>query len=76
MAVLPVARGHRMGALLMDEIQSFANARRCRRLFLSTTPFLNRAIALYQRLGFERSDDGPDNLFGTPLFAMEKMLDT
>jgi short-subunit dehydrogenase len=40
---------------------------------LSTTP-LTRAISLYEQYGFRRSDEGPNNLFGTPLFTMVKVL--
>ena len=75
MAALPSARGHRVGKLLMDSVQDFACARGCKRLFLSTTPFLSRAIALYERLGFVRTAEGPHNLFGTPLFTMERSLE-
>jgi len=74
MAALPSARGHRIGKLLMDSVGDFASARECKRLFLSTTPFLDRAIALYERLGFVRTAEGPHDLHGTPLFTMEKML--
>ena len=74
MAALPAARGYRIGELLMDSVQDFASVQDCKRLFLSTTPFLSRAIALYERLGFVRTTDGPHDLFGTPLFTMEKML--
>src|SRR6185503_206651 len=74
MAALPAARGHRIGELLMDSVEQFASSQECKRLFLSTTPFLNRAIALYKRLGFVRTDEGPHDLHGTPLFTMEKML--
>lgn len=58
----------------MDSVQDFAAAQECKRLYLSTTPFLTRAIALYERLGFVRTDAGPHDLYGTPLFTMEKML--
>jgi len=75
MAALPAARGHRIGELLMDSVQKFASAQECRRLFLSTTPFLNRAISLYERLGFVRTNEGPHDLHGTPLFTMEKALE-
>lgn len=75
MAVLPVARGHRIGELLMTQIESLASANECTRLFLSTTPFLGRAIALYERLGFRRTYEGPHDLYGTPLFTMEKTLE-
>ncbi len=72
MAVLPSARGLRLGELLLREIEGLAAELNLKRLFLSTTPFFDRAIRLYQRFGFERRDDGPHDLFGTPLFTMEK----
>ena len=74
MAVLPNARGQKIGELLLAHIESFASTSGFRRLFLSTTPFLNSAIRLYERFGFRRIDDGPHDLFGTPLFTMEKLL--
>ena len=74
MAVLPEARGLGIGYLLLDEIQRFAEAYSSKRLFLSTTPFLNRAIRLYEAFGFERTNEGPHDLFGTPLFTMQKTL--
>jgi N-acetylglutamate synthase-like GNAT family acetyltransferase len=72
MAVLPLARGERMGALLLTHVEEFARTRRFSRLFLSTTLFLDRAIRLYERFGFRRTSEGPHELFGTPLFTMEK----
>lgn len=74
MAVIPSARGLGIGNRLLDEIQHFAAAQGCQRLFLSTTPFLDRAIRLYEAFGFRRTEDGPNDLFGTPLFTMEKMV--
>jgi GNAT superfamily N-acetyltransferase len=74
MAVLPDARGSGAGTCLMRELESWAYGERHSRLFLSTTPFLNAAIRLYERLGFRRTTDGPHELFGTPLFTMEKKL--
>ena len=74
MAVLPAARGQRVGELLLKQVEEFAIAHGCRRLFLSTTPFLSRAIRLYERFGFRRTAEGSGDLFGTPLFTMEKML--
>jgi putative acetyltransferase len=76
MAVLPRARGLRLGELLLKEAESFALAHEFRRLVLSTTPFLTRAIRLYERLGFRRTTEGPHQLFGTPLFTMVKDLST
>ena len=75
MAVLPNARGQKIGELLLRHIESFASARGFRRLFLSTTPFLSSAIRLYERFGFRRNSEGPHDLFGTPLFTMEKLLE-
>jgi GNAT superfamily N-acetyltransferase len=74
MAVLPAARGRGLGEALLSRVEEFAAAHGYERLWLSTTPFLSRAIRLYERAGFRRSDDGPHELFGTPLFTMEKAL--
>jgi putative acetyltransferase len=74
MAVRRAARGQRIGELLLAEVEKFADAEGIKRLFLSTTPFLDRAIRLYERLGFRRIDEGPQELYGTPLFTMEKFL--
>ncbi|MFI5274651.1 MAG: GNAT family N-acetyltransferase [Ktedonobacterales bacterium] len=74
MAVLPAARGRRMGEALLSQVERYAVAQGAAQLTLSTTPFLTRAIRLYERLGFRRSDDGPQDLYGTPLFTMVKLL--
>ncbi len=74
MAVLPQARGLGLGALLLKTIEDFARAEGHKRLTLSTTPFLSQAIRLYERYGFERTADGPHDLYGTPLFTMVKNL--
>lgn len=73
MAILPAARGKTIGNLLLRQVEDFASDQGFKRLFLSTTPFLDRAIRLYEHYGFRRSSEGPDNLFGTPLFTMEKI---
>ncbi len=75
MAALPAARGRGAGHLLFAEVERYARAEGFTRLFLSTTPFLTRAIRLYESLGFQRTSDGPQELFGTPLFTMIKTLD-
>ena len=74
MAVQPTARGQRIGERLLAQVERFAESNGIRRLFLSTTPFLNRAIRLYERQGFQRTDPGSHDLYGTPLFTMEKFL--
>jgi N-acetylglutamate synthase-like GNAT family acetyltransferase len=74
MAVLPASRGLRLGELLLKQVESFALAHDYRRLILSTTPFLLRAIKLYEQSGFRRTKEGPNHLFGTPLLTMVKEL--
>ena len=74
MAVLPQARGLQLGQLLLKQVEEFARAQNHKRLILSTTPFLHRAIRLYERAGFQRSGEGPHDLFGTPLFTMVKSV--
>ena len=72
MAVLPEARGRRLGESLLKQVEDFAQSHK--RLTLSTTPFLFHAIRLYERFGFTRTAHGPHDLFGTPLFTMVKDL--
>lgn len=74
MAVDPAARGGRIGWKLLECVEEFAIESGFNELFLSTTPFLSRAIRLYEQYGFCRSHEGPDELCGTPLFTMVKTL--
>ena len=76
MAVHPRARGRGIGAQLLEIAERFAHDHGYRDLVLSTTPFLDRAIALYERCGFVRTDEAPHELFGTPLFTMRKRIQT
>ena len=74
MAVIPSARGSRIGESLLQQVEAYASSHRFKRLVLSTTPFLFSAIGLYEKMGFKKTDEGPYELFGTPLFTMEKSL--
>jgi N-acetylglutamate synthase-like GNAT family acetyltransferase len=74
MAVHPSARGQRIGDQLLAYVEDLAISQGVRRLSLSTTPFLERAIRLYENFGFERIDEEPHDLHGTPLFTMQKLL--
>ena len=76
MAVLPATRGAGAGCRLLQEVEQWAAGEGLTRLFLSTTPFLASAIRRYEKSGFRRTDDGPHDLFGTPLFTMEKVIGT
>lgn len=74
MGVLPEARGIGAARRLLNEVEAWALTLGVSRLFLSTTPFLDQAIRLYLSFGFRRAQEGPHELFGTPLFTMEKPL--
>jgi ribosomal protein S18 acetylase RimI-like enzyme len=74
MAILPAARGNRIGEKLLTQIETFAIANGYERLLLSTTPFLDRAIRLYEKFGFRRNGEPPHDLFGTPLITMDKII--
>jgi putative acetyltransferase len=74
MAVLPATRGSGVGVSLLRAVERWAASLNRHRLFLSTTPFLHSAICLYEANGFRRTDEGPHELAGTPLFTMEKKI--
>jgi putative acetyltransferase len=74
MAVRPEARRLKVGALLLDRAERFARQQGCSRVVLNTTPFLHAAIRLYEKSGFRRVRDSGHDLFGTPLFMMEKYI--
>lgn len=74
LAVVPRARGRGVGASLVLAVEQFARSEGHRELVLSTTPFLESAIRLYERCGFSRSEGGPSSLHGTPLLTMRKTL--
>ena len=74
-AVVPRARGCGIAASLLSQVEQFARQEQCRRLFLTTTPFLDSAIRLYERSGYTRVLNGDEDLFGTPLFPMEKKIE-
>jgi len=72
MGVVPEARGSGIGPRFLECVEQWAHDHGCFRIFLSTTPFLNAAIRLYEKYGFRRTEEEPHDLFGTPLFTMEK----
>jgi ribosomal protein S18 acetylase RimI-like enzyme len=74
MAIPPEARGGGIGPLLLAAVEDYARHSGSEVLTLSTTPFLDRAIRLYERAGFEREAESLHDLFGTPLFTMSKKL--
>lgn len=74
MAVSPLWRGQKVGWRLLEQVETLARKAGAERLYLSTTPFLSRAIQLYKAYGFTESDEGPHEVLGTPLFTMVKNL--
>jgi ribosomal protein S18 acetylase RimI-like enzyme len=74
MAVIPSARNRKIGYQLLKTIEKYAMEHDCHALLLSTTPYLTRAIQLYQRFGFEIVNEPPYEFFGTPLFNLRKSL--
>lgn len=74
MAVIPETQGLGVAKELLGRVLAYGIEQRSRSLFLHTTPFLESAIHLYERIGFRMTDEGPHDLFGTPLLAMELAL--
>jgi len=74
MAVLAIVRGRRIGEALLKQTEVFAIEHGHQSLRLTTTPFLHSAIRLYERFGFCRVPGDSAELFGTPVFWMEKKL--
>jgi ribosomal protein S18 acetylase RimI-like enzyme len=73
MAVHLSMRGYGIGKLLLARVEDFACAHGYKRLILNTTPFMNRAIRLYQAFGFGFTGT-EQNWFGTRLRTMTKEL--
>ena len=74
MAVHPQFRNHKTAWRLLEMASAYARDQSVTCLYLSTTPFLNEAIRLYEKFGFVKTDLPPFDLYGTPLFTMEKTL--
>ena len=78
MWVSPLARGHGVGDLLISTVQRWAAEQNAETLRLSVMPDNGRAIALYERHGFVRTDELgdllPDGVHRE--LVMAKRLDT
>jgi GNAT superfamily N-acetyltransferase len=73
MAVHPSARGLGVGKFLLDQVERFAREEGVRLMTLYTTPFLDRAIHLYQAAGFTYTGEKASP-HGTELLCMTKVL--
>ena len=74
MAVIPDQRAKGLGLTLLQEIEKYAKSFECYALALQSTPYLKRAIVLYEKFGFEIINEAPFDLYNTPLFGMRKIL--
>lgn len=74
MAVLPGARGSKIGWKLLEQIQQYAIENNFKNLSLSTTPYLTSAIHLYKKFSFKQIGEMDDSFFGTMIFQMKKIL--
>jgi ribosomal protein S18 acetylase RimI-like enzyme len=75
MAVIPSARGSHIGRKMLQHIEQYAAKNGFAYLTLATTPFLTRAIQLYEHYGFQRISDEPEDYFGTPIYTMKKTVE-
>ena len=67
--VHPDARGHRVGALLVDTCLDFARSAGYSRITLWTNDVLRSARQIYQSVGFELVDQQPHHSFGHDLIG-------
>lgn len=74
MGVLPEYRGRGIGRRLFETVERYAEVRGYVRLYLSTHPFLEAAIRLYETSGFRILDRPPRDYHGVPVWTMEKLI--
>lgn len=72
MAVPPAERGRAIGKLLLVCVARYAFRNGYRRMTISASPFLTRALREYEQFGFRRSQEGPSEFHGTPVYNLTK----
>ena len=72
MAVPPAERGRAIGKLLLVHVARYAYRNGFRRMTVSASPFLTRALREYEQFGFRRSQEKLDEFHGTPVYVLTK----
>ncbi len=74
MALLPEAQGKKVAYKLMCTLEEYGIKEGYDRIYLYTTTFLDRAISLYEKLGFTRYGNPKDSFMGTTAIQFEKYV--
>ena len=74
LAVLPAERGRAIGKQLLIHVARYAFENGCRRMAMTASPFLARALREVEQFGFERSPTGPESVHGTPVYNLTKRI--
>lgn len=74
MALLPEAQGKKVAYRLMTTLEECGKSQGHDRIYLYTTTFLDRAIRLYEKLGFTRYGNPKDHWMGTTVIQFEKFI--
>jgi len=72
MAVPPAERGRAIGRLLLVYVARYAFRNGYRRMTVSASPFLTRALREYEQFGFQRSQGTQGEFYGTPVYELTK----
>ena len=74
-AVLPDWQGYGIARRLMEALEDIARQRRCHKLWLQTAWAMTEAIALYERLGYQREGYQPRQFYGEDFVMFGKVLE-
>ncbi|MFN8608468.1 MAG: GNAT family N-acetyltransferase [Vulcanimicrobiota bacterium] len=75
LAVLPAARGHGVGNLLVKQCEKFARHAGYQKIYLWTQAELTSARKIYQAHGYRKVEEGVHTAFGQPVEGESWVLD-
>jgi DNA-binding MarR family transcriptional regulator/N-acetylglutamate synthase-like GNAT family acetyltransferase len=75
LAVLPSARGHGLGHLLVKQCEKFARQAGYEKIYLWTQSELHSARKIYQAHGYRKVEEGVHTAFGEPVEGESWVLD-